>query len=219
MSLVFRSPGLCLVSLLLGIAFTLSALGADFEAFGDLSGQCADEDHEQFFKAKAFAMAPEGLGLFSRDATTWALNYNNTHKCGTADEYKARFLSLYDYAKNPAYLNITWVKDARAYALENCENWSVGEVEGWKRAFLAVREFFDSRDYLGHTAQEAYTSSKTWNEKNCGNVDRVNAIKARYTKEFQFAYSREGLNYPWAQAKQYAIGKVKAMTPCGDLFH
>lgn len=92
-----------------------------------LRGYCEDYDHRQFYLAKEFAYSSAGVNLGSADATTWALNYNKTHACGTIEEYRQRFVTLFDMAYSSASLNMGSA-DARQYALNNAENITSSEV-------------------------------------------------------------------------------------------
>jgi hypothetical protein len=42
-------------------------------------------------------------------------------------------------------------------------------------------------------------------------------LKAEYARRYQFVCSGSGLNYNSQNAKAYAIGALRNMTPCADL--
>ena len=92
--------------------FLAAILSSSLAYAGDLAGQCDDGDHSQFIRAKAFAR--EEVTVWDQEATSWALAYNNTHKCGTIADYIARYEALFEYAYSESYLNMTFLglKDA-----------------------------------------------------------------------------------------------------------
>jgi surface antigen len=74
---------------------------------GSLSGYCPDYNHQQFYAAKEFAFSSTGLNLTTNNATQWALNYNQTHRCGTIHEYARQFAAVKEFAFSSSGLNKT----------------------------------------------------------------------------------------------------------------
>lgn len=182
-----------------------------------LGGYCQDYDHSQFIQAKNFAYSGSGLNYYSNEAANWAILYLQTHACGTIPEYAARYTELYDYSYGGSYMNMT-VMDARNYALNYVEYMNVPQIRVWKQMFQAVYQLFYSGSYMNNTASGSAAAARAWNERGyCGDMRTVEYMKAEYSHQYNFAYSGSGLNLSSQSAKEYALGSVRRMTPCGDL--
>jgi hypothetical protein len=185
---------------------------------GDLSGYCRDDDHSQFMIAREFAYSGSGLNLSSNDAINWAMNYNQSHDCGTINEYKIRFNALKDYAYSGSYLNKS-AQEAVTYAQERAEYTTAEEVNYNKVLFTQVKDFFYSGSYLNDNASTSVAAADEWvSRRNCGDDRVVGRIKQEYRSNYDFAYSGSGLNMNVQDAKNYAIQRIVRMTPCSDLF-
>lgn len=181
-----------------------------------LKGYCADQDHQQFYAAKEFAYSASGLNYTSSAATEWALQYNNSHRCGTIAEYQSRFAALYDVAYSGSGLNYT-SSAARDYALNKVENVSSSMARTLADTLSAVREFAYSPSGLNYTSSAAGQLAAKWIDRDCEDRSTVQRISDRFQQEYSFAYSPSGLNYTSSAARQYAANKVAGMTRCGDL--
>ncbi len=137
--------------------------------------------------------------------------------CGTIQEYSARYTELYNYSYSGSYMNLN-ATDAREYALRYVETMNVQQVRAWKDMYTTVYQFFYSGSYLNDNASDSVAAARAWNERGyCGDAGTVQNMKAEYTRQYTFAYSGSGLNYNTQDAKNYALGAVRNMTPCGDL--
>ncbi|WP_291515531.1 beta-sandwich domain-containing protein [Bdellovibrio sp. ArHS] len=182
-----------------------------------LKGFCADQDHQQFYAAKNFAYATNGLDMTESAATQWALDYNSTHRCGTLTEYKDRFSALYSVAYATDGLDMTTTA-ARAYALKNVENVTVQEANKMAVDLRAAKGFAYASDGLNMTSTAAATFGRNWVESGCEDASFVNhTIWPKFRDEYRFAYSSSGLNMTADGAVKYAVNKVASMTRCGYL--
>jgi hypothetical protein len=184
---------------------------------GDLRGYCPDYNHTEFAVAKDFAYSSSGLNLGSNESVQWAMQYNQTHACGTIREYAARYNSLYDYAYSSSYLNMG-TSEARSYATGYAEFMPQSATQNWKMMFSAVRALMYSSSYLNGGSSESIRAAKVWNERGyCGDMGVVTQLKMQYRKEYDFAYSGSGLNMGSSEAKQYALSQLRYLTRCADL--
>jgi hypothetical protein len=183
---------------------------------GDLRGYCADHDHQQFYKAKQFAYSSQGVDLTEQDSVQWALNYNNTHNCGTIQEFIARFTPLRTIAYSSQGLDLTSQEAAR-FALNMAEYVSRAEAQEISQTIQAVRTFAYSTQGLDMTSQDAGMLARRWVESRCENASVVRQIHQQFIKEYNFAYSTSGLNMTSQDAIRYAAGRVAGMTRCGNL--
>lgn len=184
---------------------------------GSLKGFCPDHDHSNFAEAKRFAYSTSGLNMSDSAAINWALDYQRSHRCGTIQEYQARYVELKGYAYSTSFMNKS-DSEAKVFALENVETTSVNEVQGWKATFPHIQSFLYSTSYLNMSSGPAALKADQWVRRYCGNQSQIDALKAEYTREYQFAYSTSGLNMSSSAATQYAIQKISRSTRCSDLF-
>lgn len=183
---------------------------------GDLRGYCADYDHQQFYAAKQFAYSSQGVDLTEQDSVQWALNYNNTHNCGTIQEFIARFTPLRSIAYSSQGLDLTSQEAAR-FALNMAEYVSRAEAQEMSQTIQAVRNFAYSTQGMNMTSQDAGMLARRWVESRCENASVVRQIQQQFIKEYNFAYSTSGLNMTSQDAVRYAAGRVAGMTRCGNL--
>lgn len=186
------------------------------QQYGDLFGYCQDMDHQQFYKAKQFAYSTQGMDLMEDGAVNWALNYNNTHACGTIQEYIARFNPLRQVAYSTQGLDMTSQEAARF--AENMADYVTREYAlQLSQTIQAVRSFAYSTQGLDMTSQDAGLLARRWAENRCEDASVVRQIQAQFTKEYNFAYSTSGLNLTSQEAIRYAANRVAYMTRCGFL--
>lgn len=184
-----------------------------------LGGSCDDWDHTQFQAAKALAYSADGLDMTDQQATNWALNYNQTHACGTISEYKARFVALKNLAYSANGLNMS-SQDAINYALSKVETVTSAEAQLMQTTLTAIKNFAYSAKGLDLSSQESETLGRQWLERGyCEDANGVKTIAAQYQREYRFAYSSNGLNYDSVRAKEYALSHIRNMSRCSDLFH
>lgn len=185
----------------------------------DLRGYCEDWDHSQFTAAKSFAYSTQGLDMTDANATNWALNYNQSHACGTINEYKARFSVLKNFAYSTQGLDMT-AAQAIQYALSKVEFVTVEEAQRMQNTLSAIKNFAYATQGLDLTGTEAARIAREWIDRGyCEDANGVQAIASQYKRDFDFAYSSGGLNYDRARAKEYALSRVRGMSRCGDLLH
>lgn len=182
----------------------------------DLGGYCRDVNHTQFYEAKNFAYSPQGLNMNQDQATQWALNYNNTHACGTISEYSARFTILRGIAYSPEGFNMTG-QDAARWALQLVEYTGRPEAQQMEATIKAIRSFAYSPRGLNMSSQEAGSLARRWVENRCEGTSLIRDMQARFEREYDFAYSPQGLNMTREEATRYAINRVGYMSRCGYL--
>ncbi|WP_413944225.1 beta-sandwich domain-containing protein [Bdellovibrio sp. HCB-162] len=181
-----------------------------------LKGYCSDDDHQQFYAAKNFAYASDGLNLTDSGATQWALQYNQTHRCNTVSEYKARYQAIYSVAYASDGLNLTSA-GARDYALQYVENMTANEAREMASVLRAAQRFAYASDGLNMTSAGATSFARSWVESRCEGVDHINMLANRFRSEYNFAYSSNGLNMTSSGAVNYAANKIAPLTRCGHL--
>lgn len=182
-----------------------------------LAGYCADYDHSQFAAAKSLAYSGSGLDLTDDQAVQWALSYNQSHACGTINEYQARFAILKTFAYSGSGLDMT-AANAVQFALSKAETTSVGDAQRMSSKAVAIKNFAYSGSGLDLTAEAAQQIAYAWIDRGyCEDENGISAIASQYAKEYQFAYSGTGLDYSAAQAKEYALSRIRGMSRCGDL--
>lgn len=184
--------------------------------YGDLFGYCPDYDHQQFVEAKRFAYSSQGVDLLEADATQWALNYNNTHACGTIQEYVARFTPLRAIAYSSQGLDLLSA-DATRFALNLADYVTRAQAQEISQTIQAVKSFAYSSQGLDLLSADAGLLARRWVENRCEGPVVVRQIQQQFIKEYNFAYSSQGLNMTGADARRYAAGRVANMTRCGFL--
>ncbi len=182
-----------------------------------LKGRCQDNDHSNFAAAKSFAYSPSGLNMSDSQATNWALDYQNSHRCNTIAEYQARFTELKKYAYSPSYMNKS-DSEAAQFALQNVEETTAADVKGWMATFTPAQQFFYSPSYLNMDSSRSSSKADQWVRRGCGSIGQIEQIKAEFTNQYKFAYSPSGLNKSSSEAIQYAVQKISGMSRCSDLF-
>lgn len=182
-----------------------------------LRGYCPDSDHSEFAAAKRYAYSTAGLNMTDANAIQWALNYVQSHRCGTIAEYQARFTELKSYAYSTQFLNKS-DSEAIKFASENVESFTAADVQEWKANFKEVQSFFYSTTYLNLSSSVAAAKADEWVRRDCGGKAQLDNLKAMYTKEYQFAYSTSGLNMSSSAATAYAVNKISRASRCSDLF-
>lgn len=184
--------------------------------WSSLSGYCNDEDHRQFFVAKQFAYAGNGLNYTDNEATRWALSYNQAHRCDTIQEYRSRYEVLYQVAYAGNGLNYT-SNGAKDFALRYVEIKTVPEARSMADRIKAAYRFAYAANGLNKSASDASQFGLNWVENNCENESHISFLWENLKKEYQFAYSTNGLNMSSSAATQYAAEKVSRLTRCGHL--
>lgn len=184
--------------------------------YGDLFGYCPDYDHRQFAEAKRFAYSSQGIDLLDAEATQWALNYNNTHACGTIQEYIARFTPLRQIAYSSQGLDLLSAEAVR-FALNLADYVTRAEAQEMSQTIQAVRSFAYSAQGLDMISADAGMLARRWVENRCEGPAVVRQIQQQFVKEYNFAYSSSGLNMTGADARRYAASRVAHMTRCGFL--
>lgn len=185
--------------------------------YGSLRGYCPDYDHQEFYAAKTFAYSTSGMDLSSDQSAQWALNYVQTHRCGTIKEYVARFKALYSMAYSTSGLNMS-AANARAYSAERVEYVTEPQIQQIVETATAVRSFVYSTSGLNRDSATAGRVAMAWIDRGtCGNAQEVEMIRQHYSKEYAFAYSTSGLNMSSNGARDYALGKISRYTRCIDL--
>lgn len=184
---------------------------------GSLSGYCDDIDHSQFSAAKNFAYSGSGLDLSSDQSVEWAIQFNQTHACGTIQEYMSRFSILKNFAYSGSGLDMS-SRDAVNYALSKVETTTVDQAQRMQSTLTAIKNFAYSGSGLDLSSGEAANIGRQWIDRGyCEDENRIAEIAERYRAEYNFAYSGSGLNYDSARAKQYALSRIRQMSVCGDL--
>ncbi|MBL7546154.1 MAG: glycine zipper 2TM domain-containing protein [Bdellovibrionaceae bacterium] len=187
-------------------------------SYGSLQGYCSDYDHQQFYTAKNFAYSASGLNYLSDKASQWAINYNQSHRCGTIEEYMARYKILYNLAYSSSGLNLS-PADARNFALQRADTMTVSQARQYEEVTQTVRNFVYSSSGLNRDRATAARISREWADRGyCGDSQTVRSMIATYSKEYNFAYSVSGLNYNPTNARAYAIERISRITRCADLF-
>ncbi|MGZ3773450.1 MAG: beta-sandwich domain-containing protein [Pseudobdellovibrionaceae bacterium] len=184
--------------------------------YSSLQGYCPDMDHSQFTQAKQFAYAGNGLDYMDNQATNWALDYNQSHRCNSIQEYIERYNILYQVAYQGNGLNYTSAQ-ARDFALSLVETTSVHEAHEISEKIVAAYQFAYAGNGLNKTSDQASQFGLQWALNHCEGPEQLNQIWERFKNEYQFAYSGNGLNMTSAQATQYAANKVASMSRCGNL--
>lgn len=182
----------------------------------DLRGHCLDPDHSQFRRARSFSYSLEGLDLSEEEAVQWGINYNNSHKCGTIQEYIARFTPLRNIAYSKRGLNLS-SREAALFALEFVESVTSIQTKEITRTITTMKDFAYSSDGMNLSDSEASELARRWVKNNCENSAKINLIRQRFKKEYSFAYSPSGLNLSSQEAVSYAARKVAPMSRCGNL--
>ena len=174
-----------------------------------LLGFCEDTDHEQFYAAKDFAI--NTMGLMTSEATKWALQYNETHKCQSIKSFSARYKALFHFANSVAGMMTT---ESKKYALEKIEKNSVKMIETKTAQYKAMFSFLN--ETAGKMTSESSAVSLKWisNDK-CEGAEGISALKKLYVKEFKFA--NEGMNLMSSESGAFAMKKVKKASACGEL--
>lgn len=185
----------------------------------DLRGRCYDQDHSQFMQAKSFAYSGNGLNMTDSNATQWAFDFNNSHNCGTINEFAARFNALYSYAYSGDLLNMNTI-NARDFALSKADTVSVQQVERMKVDFKDAFRFAYDGDKLNYNSQKSNFIARSWVERNCSDKSAPLAeITNSFQREYNFAYSGSGLNMNSQNARQYALDRIRNLSACSDLFY
>lgn len=185
--------------------------------YASLKGYCQDYDHQEFYVAKNFAYSASGINLNSTDATQWALEYVQSHRCGTINEYSSRFRALYNMAYSPSGLNMN-SSDARNYALQKVEYTTEARVRQMQETAAKVKNFVYSANGLNRDSATAGRAAMEWiDRRSCEDADHVQTMWNQYTKEYNFAYSSSGLNKNSSDARAYALNKISHMSRCSDL--
>lgn len=182
----------------------------------NLKGYCSDENHQQFYAAKNFAYSSDGLNLTDSGATQWALQYNQSHRCNTIQEYQARYQAIYNVAYASDGLNMTSA-GARDYALQYVENMTVSEAREMASTLRAAQNFAYSSDGLNMTSSGATSFARSWVEGRCEGPNHISMLASRFRNEYNFAYSSNGLNMTSSGAVNYAANKIAPLTRCGHL--
>lgn len=122
-----------------------------------LAGYCQDYNHENFYAAKEFAQDySSGLGLYTSQATEWAMDYNRTHRCNTIQEYKRRFKAILTFATDYSNGLGQYTSQARTMASQwvnnNCEG--VQTIERIKQVYARELQFATSFRGLGMYTSE-----------------------------------------------------------------
>lgn len=181
-----------------------------------LAGSCNEADNRQFFAARNFAHAMNGLAMPLDRATTWATDYNRSHACGTIEEYRNRFAVLYDIAVSPRGLNMNRA-EALDFVFGKIEITRLEKARELGPTLNAIRDFAYSAYGLGLSPVATAQLGREWLQRTqCENASVVQRIASRYRAEFEYAYSR--LQYDSVRAKDYALVRVRPMSVCGDLF-
>lgn len=144
-----------------------------------LSGYCQDYNHDNFYAAKEFAQDySSGLGMFTSQATEWAMDYNRTHRCNTIQEYKRRFKAIYSFATDYSNGLGQFTAQARTMASQwvdnNCEG--VDTIERMKQAYTREYQFATSYRGLGMMSSEArkYALRQIRPLTRCSDILRIN---------------------------------------------
>jgi hypothetical protein len=181
-----------------------------------LAGFC--NDHRQIALARDFAYDIQGLNLSSREAISWALDYNHTHRCGTIGEFRARFETLYRVAYDIDGLNLS-SSEARRFALERAEFTPVGKAHLLADTLKTVKNFLYAIDGMNLGSSDAKSRARQW-------IDRFECEDARYVQdviapafreEYRFAYAIDGLNLSSSDAREYASRQIWNLSRCSDL--
>jgi len=190
---------------------------ADWPAFfvSNLQGFCNDFDRSQFFAAKNFAFSGSGLDLSSQGATQWALNYNNTHACGTINEYQQRFSILRNFAFSGSGLDLS-SQGAIDYALSKVEVTSVEAAQFEINVFARVKNFSFSGSGMDLTSTDSEQLALEWINDRCDHTNRLEAIISRFISEKNFAFSGAGLDLSSVESIRYAARSVAPMSRCGE---
>lgn len=181
----------------------------DFPSGPSLAGRCADYDHTQFREAKSFAYSSSGLNYTDTPATNWALEFNNTHACGTISEYAARYRALYSFAYNSSGLNYTSTP-AQKFAFERVEFQTVEVTRRLAEIYSAIYSFAYGSSGLNLTSTPARQLGLNWINNHCEGTSRIQEIRDIYAKEYSFAYSSSGLNMTSTPARKYAVDQLAA---------
>lgn len=181
-----------------------------------LTGYCSDNDHQQFYAAKTFAYAGDGLNMTDAGATQWAIQYNQTHRCNTLQEYKERYQTIYGVAYAGDGLNMTSA-GARDYALKNVESMTAYEAREMATTLRAAQRFAYAGDGLNMTSAGAANFARSWVESRCEGAEHISMLANRFRSEYSFAYSGSGLNMTSSGAVNYAANKIAPLTRCGHL--
>ncbi len=188
-----------------------------YGSYASLRGYCSDQDHQEFYAAKAFAYSTSGLNLTTDQSVQWALDYTRSHRCGSINEYSARFRALYSLAYSTSGLNMS-SNDAAAYASKRVETVTEQQVQQIREVSTAVKNFVYSTNGLNRDSSTAARVAMAWVDRGyCGNASEVEMIRQQYSKEYSFAYSTSGLNMSSNGARDYALDRISRNTRCADL--
>lgn len=185
--------------------------------YDSLNGYCPDYDHSQFMQAKSFASSYEGLNIFNSEANDWAMNYNNSHRCNTIQEYSLRFKSLKELASSYDGLNLS-MSESKQFALQKVDSMNRQEITEITQTVKKLKEFITNYDGLNKSYSYAKPATRSWIDRGyCENSMQIQMMWDRFKTEYEFAMSYNGLNLGFSRSKEYAFKQVSAMSRCSDL--